>query len=83
MRVNAEKGVFYCHSCGAAGTAIHLIKLMEGCDFADAERRAESILRERGVDVPSRSRGGYQRPGVSAQPGLRAGGRRYVPPGRR
>ncbi|MFG3509678.1 CHC2 zinc finger domain-containing protein [Streptomyces sp. NPDC047821] len=83
MRVNAEKGVFFCHSCGAKGTAINLIMLMETCDRADAEQRAEAILRASGIDLPERSRGRYQRPGVSGEPGVRASGRKYVPPGRR
>ncbi|MGA4942122.1 CHC2 zinc finger domain-containing protein [Streptomyces cinereoruber] len=83
MRVNVEKGLFFCHSCGAKGSAIHLIQAMENCDRADALERATSILRDSGLDVPARSRGRYQRPGVSDEPGLQPAGRRYVPPGRR
>ncbi|NJP50069.1 hypothetical protein HCJ93_08285 [Streptomyces sp. SBST2-5] len=82
MSVSVQKGLFHCFACGASGDAVKLVKLMEGCDFADALRRAEEILRAGGHDLPSRSRGRYRRPGLSDEPG--AGRRtRYVPPGRR
>jgi DNA primase len=34
--VDAEKGVFFCHSCGAKGSAIDLIMLKEGVDYKAA-----------------------------------------------
>ncbi|WP_410088769.1 CHC2 zinc finger domain-containing protein [Streptomyces sp. t39] len=83
MRVNAEKGVAFCHACDFKGTALHLIMAMEGCDRADALSRAEKILRASGIDLPTRPRGRYQRPGVSGEPGARPNSRKYVPPGRR
>ncbi|MBA2951455.1 hypothetical protein H1D24_38340 [Streptomyces sp. PSKA28] len=83
MSVNTEKGVAHCFACGFGGGALKLIQAMEGCDRADAQRRAEEILRAGGFDVPSRSGGRYQRPGVSGESGVQSGGRRYVPPGRR
>ncbi|WP_437071917.1 CHC2 zinc finger domain-containing protein [Streptomyces sp. enrichment culture] len=83
MSVSVEKGVFHCFACGAGGTAVTLVQMMESCDRADAQRRAEEILRASGIDVRERSRGRYQRPGVSGEPGARAQRSRYVPPGRR
>jgi DNA primase len=81
MSISVEKGVFHCFACGFGGGALKLIQAMEGCDRADAERRAEQILEAAGVETKrpvSRSR--YLRPGTGES---RSAGRRYVPPGRR
>lgn len=81
MSVSVEKGVFHCFACGASGTAVKLVQLMEGCDLADAQRRAEQILEAAGVEVAKGSQQSrYQRPGEGRTP---TPGRRYVPPGRR
>ena len=82
MRVNVEKGLFFCHACQAKGTVIDLIRAMESCTRQEAEERAEKLAQAAGVALlqrPGRSR--YQRPGTEGAP--QAAGRRYVPPGRR
>ncbi|MFJ2650851.1 CHC2 zinc finger domain-containing protein [Streptomyces sp. NPDC087420] len=82
MTVNVDKGVFFCFSCDAKGTALNLIMAMEGCSRGDALDRASKILAASGHEVPKRAtRGRYQRPGESAD--TAPAGRRYVPPGRR
>ncbi|RKN35968.1 hypothetical protein D7294_30525 [Streptomyces hoynatensis] len=83
MRVNLEKGVFFCHSCGAGGTAVHLIMAMESVNREDALKRATRIFGDLGISVPAGSSGKYRRPGVLDEEGYRPRGRRYVPPGRR
>src|ERR1043165_4100649 len=65
MSVSVEKGVFHCFACGAAGTAVKLVQLMESCDGAAAGPRAANFLRAGGIALQSRSHGRYQRPGVS------------------
>lgn len=82
MTVNVDKGVFFCFSCDAKGTALNLIMAMEGCSRSDAMTKAEKILNAAGQEIKKReSSGRYQRPG---SPGaVSAPGRRYVPPGRR
>ena len=39
LRVNPEKGVFYCHACGFGGDAIAFVQKIEGIDFKSALRR--------------------------------------------
>jgi len=82
MSVSVEKGVFHCFACGASGTAVKLVQMMEGCDLADALRRAEQILDAAGVEIKQPAgRVRYSRPGTGDNP--QPSGRRYVPPGRR
>src|SRR3954468_21770526 len=57
LRVNLEKGLFFCNACEARGTAIDLIRLMEGCDRATAVARAEALARAAGVPVREGSGG--------------------------
>ncbi|MGW2169163.1 CHC2 zinc finger domain-containing protein [Streptomyces sp. NPDC001705] len=82
MSVSVEKGVFHCFACGAGGTAVTLVQMMESCDRADAQRRTEEILAAAGVEVSRRGGGRYQRPG-SGREAVPASRTRYVPPGRR
>jgi len=79
LRVNLEKGLFFCNACQAKGTAIDLVMAMESCPREEARDRAEKLAVTAGVAI-ARPVGRYQRPGeVRAQ----TSGRRYVPPGRR
>lgn len=80
LRVNLEKGVFFCQACGAKGTAMHLVMAMESVDRAEALKRLEPILRAAGVEMKQSVHSRYQRPG---QGRTAAPGRRYVPPGKR
>jgi DNA primase len=36
LRVNPDKGVWYCHPCGTGGDVIRFIQLVEGVDFKGA-----------------------------------------------
>jgi len=39
LSVNEEKGLFHCFACGAGGTAVDFIMLLEGIPFKEAVRR--------------------------------------------
>jgi hypothetical protein len=83
MSVNTEKGVAHCFACGFGGDALKLIQAMEGCDRADAQRRAEDILRAGGTTYQSDLAADTAAQGYLAKRGLGPAATRYVPPGRR
>ncbi|WP_370880910.1 CHC2 zinc finger domain-containing protein [Streptomyces africanus] len=85
LSIDLEKGVFHCFGCQRGGAAVQFIMFMDekAKTREAAERRAEEILRAGGIDVPSRSRGRYRRPGLPDDERSQPRRSRYVPPGHR
>ena len=36
LSIDPDKGLFFCHGCGAGGDSIRFVQLAEGCSFKDA-----------------------------------------------
>lgn len=50
--VHLDKGLFNCQGCGAGGTAIDLIVLIEGVSLREAFNRSDQILGEGHREIP-------------------------------
>lgn len=42
--VNREKGMWYCHACGAGGGAVSLVVALESVDFPEARRIVNGLV---------------------------------------
>lgn len=43
LRVDPQKGLYHCFSCGAGGDALKFVQEQEGCSFGEAVRRCADI----------------------------------------
>jgi DNA primase len=85
MNVNLLDGVWMCHSCGASGTALDLVMVMEGLDASAAREFAKAAGIEMvESDSTSEPEFGYA-PGrrVATTRKARGAGPAYVSPWRR
>lgn len=75
-RISSDLGAVKCQACGFGGDVISIIKLKEGCTYAEAVRIAEEATSGSGREV---RQSGYRGGTVSGREGYHNRGRRYAP----
>lgn len=62
---NLSRGVWFCHACGAGGSALHVIMAQESCDLSAARERLAAIVEGIEFEAPAQRRVTTRRKGKS------------------
>jgi DNA primase len=53
--INTDTNLYYCHTCGKGGNAVHIVSILENLEFKNAITRAVEIIARSGDSVRQRS----------------------------